>query len=401
MPKTKNTKSAKSRNNRSRGKPGSSQPARRAPKNSGKRWYFGADNVGIGPLQLGKVGMGSGTKPRSVRSEDGMLTNVDHNNRSEHSRFSRSEVIGLISGSTGFSSREYQINPGNATLFPWLSKIAVLYEKYRFHNLHFRFESLGSGFAAAKESGRCVMVTDYNVQSANLVSAADAQMKDPNVPFRPYENAVLRLDPRQLNPEDKYLRGPSYPAGGDPKSFDGGKFFFVTDGTPNTDSIGNLYVDYDVELFNPQLSEVAIPQTIYTITQRTSDASVPYLSTVDTMAPFATGPSPAEGGLPITYGSGGVWTMPAGNYEIACSMVIDFSAASGSEMYLGYKKDGGTFIEMQRFKGAASHSSLSQSFSVFLQFDQDETFSIYLRVVMPSGTANATANSTCRVALVG
>ena len=112
----------------------------------------------------------------------------------------RREQIGVVNGSVAFATTEYPINPGNATLFPWLSQLAPLYEQYKVHAMQIEFVPTGSGFAAANVSGRVVLSADYDVMSPALTTLAEAESKDPNVPFGPFESAILKLDHQRLTP---------------------------------------------------------------------------------------------------------------------------------------------------------------------------------------------------------
>jgi hypothetical protein len=228
-------------------------------------------------------------------------------------------MIGPINGNVTFGVTEWRINPGNVDLFPWLSQLSSLYEKYKVHSLSFVFVQTGSGFAAANVSGRCVMGCDYDVLTPAVTSDQEAEMKDPSVPFAPYETAILRVNPSMLNKAPLFLRGEVYPPGSDPKTYDGGKLFFCSVGTPNANQIGTLYVDYEIEMFTPQLpDEVVMATPSYQVASYASADTALVTSTIGLAVPFTRRTGPLGGSLEITHVAGAsVFTVAAGTYRIS------------------------------------------------------------------------------------
>lgn len=279
----------------------------RAPKSKKKeRWHFGFKDASLGPLSVSNFSMGSGDRPtRNVQGPVGAVRMNENLGRNEaRTLHTRREQIGVVLGSVGYSITEYPINPGNATLFPWLSQLAPLYEQYKIHAMQVEFIPTGSGFAAPNVSGRVVLATDYDVMSPALGSLQEAEGKDPNIPFGPFENAVLRLDPHRLTPDTKFNRGAQYPAGGDPKTYDAGKVSVVVQGTPNTSQIGIIYVSYAVELITPQLPQIADVPPNYHLANYQVDPIASVTNLTWTQLTFTRNPLPAGGNLVITYNAG-------------------------------------------------------------------------------------------------
>lgn len=61
-------------------------------------------------------------------------------------RISHREYVGdVVSGpSNSFTYKTYSLNPGNSSLFPWLSVISENFESYKFHGLVFEFKSMSA-----------------------------------------------------------------------------------------------------------------------------------------------------------------------------------------------------------------------------------------------------------------
>jgi len=92
------------------------QPKRRAVFKRTRKVVHGYGSYRTGGS---KFGTGSGSNPPSVRNTKcGFI--VSHR-----------EYIQDITGSIGFTGIADYINPGNASLFPWLSQIAVNFEQWR------------------------------------------------------------------------------------------------------------------------------------------------------------------------------------------------------------------------------------------------------------------------------
>jgi hypothetical protein len=88
---------------------------------------------------------------------------------------SHREYVGQIAlpNTTAFDATHYTINPGNASLFPWLSNLAINFQEYRFRGLVFTFQSRTSEFAADNAMGTVMMATNYNVQEKPFTTATN------------------------------------------------------------------------------------------------------------------------------------------------------------------------------------------------------------------------------------
>jgi len=370
-----------------------------------KRWYVGVGKTSLGPFSTEGFGLGSGTAPanlgraRSTRNDDNHALAglpqapegaVRVNMRRSHvtsNVFHRREMIGPINGNVNFGVTEWRINPGNPTLFPWLSQLADLYEKYKVHDLSFVFVQTGSGFAAANVSGRCVMGCDYDVMTPPVASDQEAEMKDPSVPFAPYETAILTVSPQMLNKTPLFLRGDSYPPGSDPKTYDGGKLFFCSVGTPNSNQIGTLYVDYNIELFTPQLPEGEIKAApIYQIAnyRGTADMSLTS-SSIGQPLPFTRYTGPNGGSLEVTHGDGTpVFRFQAGTYRISGfvkfrtsgTMSIAFLTASINSQ--NNSPPGFRDVALNLTGGSVTNGLLVLGFNIVLALNTADTVELYV-----------------------
>lgn len=162
------------------------------------------------------------------------------------------ELIASITGTATFTvANTFALNPGIALTFPWLSTQASSWEQYRFNKLKFCYYSR----CATSTSGSMMLVPDYDAADAAPVSeqiASSYRDVVEEVPWTLEFSCVL--DPRSLmEPSDrKFIRTGNLASNLDIKTYDGGNLFVCTTDGSST-GWGKLWVEYDVELFVPQL----------------------------------------------------------------------------------------------------------------------------------------------------
>lgn len=165
------------------------------------------------------------------------------------------EYVQDIPGSVGFSVTSFPVQPGIATMFAWLADQAVSYQQYRFVKLEFLFKSLKS----ASTSGKLMM--------AFLPDAADP---NPGSKQDMLENA-WKLDCPVWVPEERfrvprnealgaqrYIRTGNLAANLDIKTYDLGKLVVATQACADASAVGELMVEYTIELITPQANRTLI-----------------------------------------------------------------------------------------------------------------------------------------------
>jgi len=162
------------------------------------------------------------------------------------------ELVGSITGSVAFAiAQTVALNPGIAASFPWLATQAQGWEQYRFHMLRFCYYSR----TGSSTPGSMMLIPDYDAADAapdteSIASAyRDVQEQAPWVP-----EFCCQLNVKAMHPDGnrKFVRVGALAANLDIKTYDVGNFFAATtDGTAV--NWGKLWVEYDCELFVPQL----------------------------------------------------------------------------------------------------------------------------------------------------
>jgi hypothetical protein len=229
------------------------------------------------------------------------------------------ELIGTVNGSTPFTTTPYAINPGNPTTFPWLSRIASLFEKYQFEMLEFYFQHDVSQFAAQGQAGLVLLSSLFDAASAPPTNKLQVEATFPHVICMPNQNSLLRIPVSKLHPKGfpHYVRGASLPGGTDIKTYDSGNLFVTTQGMLGAGEVGELHVRGRVRLMDRVLdsSAIAAPMNNQYAVFQSVGGGEPIASGVFTAALLA---GTQIGSLGIS-NNAGVLTLPAGNYLVEAS----------------------------------------------------------------------------------
>jgi hypothetical protein len=163
------------------------------------------------------------------------------------------EYIRDIPTTAAFTATVYALNPGNATIFPWLSAIANRYESYSFDRLSFSYKPA----CPTTTSGTVTMVIDFDaldlppttkVQMRSYAGAASSQV---------YSPFVYRAQLGQLKKAKQYYTSSGVvPPQSDLKTYNVGQIILATDcgPTPSLACSGEISVSYSVRLITPQLN---------------------------------------------------------------------------------------------------------------------------------------------------
>jgi hypothetical protein len=233
---------------------------------------------------------------------------MDRRRGKKSDRFPGCDFIGNVSDVNGaMAFVKYAINPGNPVTFPWLSIEAKQWNEYTFHALSFKFVSR----TATSQVGNVVLAPNYDAsdpvptlenQATNFADATeDNEWKD----------ITCVLDPASMHPigPRKYVRIAA--VAGDIKTYDVGNMFVGVEGA-TTNTIGKLYVEYDVEFFD----RIVVPSaaasaatSFFNITGQT------LTSTVRANLAFSAGANPLGATVSST-GAGDAILLPAGSYLV-------------------------------------------------------------------------------------
>ncbi len=170
------------------------------------------------------------SKPKTYVSKDGGVI-LKH----------RGLVAGFV-GSTTFTAKNFQVNPGLGSVFPWCSQLARSYDKYRFRKLKFEFRSV----VPTTTAGVVMMSFDYDTLDTLPATKFEHAQTTPNVESNAFNSFELVV---QCDNTFRFIRQGSI-ANTDLKTYDFGQLV-ISSSYSVAALVGEIYVDYEVELAKP------------------------------------------------------------------------------------------------------------------------------------------------------
>lgn len=188
----------------------------------------------------------------------------------------REYIQDVTAADANFRNTTFSINPGLATTFPWLSAIAGRFESYLFRRLHFIYEPI----CPTTTPGAVMMAVDYDAVDTAPTSKVLLMSYRGAVRSAPWNITrfdATRGDLRKFGVQ-RFVRTSSNPANTDLKTYDVGNLQLATQNTPSTPTtLGELYVEYEVEFFTPQIP-TTVTRSQRNVTQ-TAEIKIPAAGT--------------------------------------------------------------------------------------------------------------------------
>jgi hypothetical protein len=219
-------------------------------------------------------------------------------------RIRHREYVGdiIATGGSDFSVTSYVVNPGNSTLFPWLSVIAQNYGQYEFKGLVAQFVSSTSDITAGGGLGTIIMGTNYDVLQSDYVNKQAMENAQFCVSARPSQSIIhtFECDPKLRPLQKLYIRdlSSSTTVSQDARFYDLGKFQVAIVGLPTVitagTSLGELWLSYDVEF---DKADIADPFLLYMSRNDAFISSPTNRATITDASPFGTLDFPITTGL--------------------------------------------------------------------------------------------------------
>jgi len=285
------------------------------------------------------------------------------------------EYIGPVTGNSAFTAYAYPVNALNATLFPWLSGIALRYETYQFLECTFTYHPAVS----TSENGIVMFGFDPDALDTTPLTMAEmmnlSRARDVNV----WAPMSMTLSKRDLN----RVLGQRFTNAGSTSQFDNaGLLFVASQGATNALTIGNWRVSYKVMFHAPQLhttvQSASVPARsgtfIFTTTSGGTNAWYPFATgTVDasykwlTTASFNNNPVCPVATQDCAFDSGvntNAVSLPVGTYHFsATAYAASLSSSNTATVTLATALSGGvTFTTSQ--SNTVTSTGPTQSFWV-------------------------------------
>lgn len=179
-----------------------------------------------------------------------------------------------------------RINPGSSSTFIWLSRMAPLYEFYRFKSLRFHFVTK----CPTTQAGTLIMSPDYDSADGSVAITEQYLVSNEGTRESPLwmQEVIVPLNTSRLNALYKRHVNMSDTRFGttvqDQKTVDAAQFFVCTDvATSSPLQIGKLLVSYEVELFIPQAPTDPVVSGGFQLTSSTVNGTI----TSSAAAPFS------------------------------------------------------------------------------------------------------------------
>jgi hypothetical protein len=160
-----------------------------------------------------------------------------------------SEYVGDVVGSVAFAIQmTLNCNVGLPNSFPWLSQIASAYEKFCIKNIRYRFETE----SPTSFTGCILLSPEYNPQDAIPVSKMEIFQNENTAKSVPWRGVSCPIPTKYLKVyNDYFVRSGALTTGQDLKTYDPLVMYICTQGQAGTNMIGEIWVDYEIELINP------------------------------------------------------------------------------------------------------------------------------------------------------
>lgn len=255
-------------NKKSNSKPAAPGKKSRTNQNNNRRGGQPRSNPGISlPGTMSRqMRVGPATNPRFRKRE--YICNVGTNAVDYRGRKLFLPMRGQQSNGFITTVADLAINAGLGTAFPWLSNVANAFERFVFHTL--KFEYVPSTGTTSK--GSVSLCPLYNAEDgSHPTSKTDYLNRAGTVRTPTWAPVACAMDPKKLNAAYKshFTRHKDIDIGQDKKTYDPCELHVVCE-APEVDSesdLGELYVEYDVELQNSKGN--VSPQSYYFCTSKT------------------------------------------------------------------------------------------------------------------------------------
>lgn len=211
--------------------------------------------TGIGDYEVDRNTILDATDP-PIMSNLGGKASITKGSRS--TMVTHREFVQDIVGSTSFVNTSYAINPGNSTLFPWISAIAQNYEQYVFHGCIFEYKSTSATALNSTNTalGTVIFATEYNVNNNSFQNKIQMENHEFATSIRPSCDMMhpIECSVEQTPTRVFYTRPVVNSTSADLRFVDMGNFQVATVGMQADATIGELWVTYQVELLKPVLT---------------------------------------------------------------------------------------------------------------------------------------------------
>lgn len=235
------------------------QKKKKEKKSSKKR--KGDGYIQYAPMAIGKPMLNKNAGVTRFKKRE-FVTNVGHEAMSRgHKMFKK-----MGEGRNGLftSIAQLALNCGLGTTFPWLKPVAEAFDQWSIHTLNFEYVPSTS----TTSKGTVALAPTYDANAPTQIGEkADYLQRVDTTRGNLWAPQVCKLDPKKLKQfvKNHYIRHSNVGDNNDLKAYDPGRLDVIleTDSANAEADVGELWVDYDIELKNPKPVENAPRTTVY------------------------------------------------------------------------------------------------------------------------------------------
>jgi len=171
-----------------------------------------------------------------------------------HSEYITDLVVPAVPAN--FSVSRFSINAADTATFPWLSRLASLYTKYKFTKLLFEFRSNTSNYSSAGALGTVVMAPQYNTDAQLFTNKQLMEAATHAVSSAPSNSVLMGFECAKADNINQWYVVLNDNNIARSNLTDMGSIAVATSGLPGTagTSLGELWVHYTCELIEPYIS---------------------------------------------------------------------------------------------------------------------------------------------------
>jgi len=157
------------------------------------------------------------------------------------------ERVATVQGTTTVSSQFFLVQPAYATTLPTKYLIAQTYQRYKPRKVTLRYTPSVSGFSANGASGQIILC--YLSDPCEEGPTTEAQAMSIHEKAFGFVTSTIELTLDNIWDEER-LCCSTYSTPGDSRLYHAGAIYYVVVGTANNNTIGNLTMTYEFDLFD-------------------------------------------------------------------------------------------------------------------------------------------------------
>ena len=202
--------------------------------------------------------------------------NMNHNFRFPKRREMVKTVVGTDAGEFVLES-SIKLNPGDPSFSTWLVNIASNFEFYKFHYLKFFYIPR----CATTTSGEVFLTPDMNSRDPAPITEEEACQNEKSLSSASWDHIVIDISKKMMSNQKSWRcrKNSLMPDGADQDLYDMGNLFVHVGGQPDKKKIGQLWVEYEIEFFNPEGNSTLPPSTMFARNTDGLSATSPILGT--------------------------------------------------------------------------------------------------------------------------